>query len=74
MYTVDRPYYSTNNKAYIMNDLTPISLAIFALLFFFLQVLILRWIFRINDIIFYLDKINEKLFRLLEEKEAGDNI
>ncbi len=56
-----------------MNDLTPISLAIFALLFFFLQVLILRWIFRINDIIFYLDKINEKLFRLLEEKEAGDN-
>lgn len=73
MYTVDRPYYSTNNKAYIMNDLTPISLAIFALLFFFLQVLILRWIFRINDIIFYLDKINEKLFRLLEEKEAGDN-
>ncbi len=57
-----------------MNDLTPISLAIFALLFFFLQVLILRWIFRINDIIFYLDKINEKLFRLLEEKEAGDNI
>lgn len=57
-----------------MNDLTPISLAIFALLFFFLQVLILRWIFRINDIIFYLDKINEKLFRLLEEKEDGDNI
>jgi hypothetical protein len=35
-----------------------------------LQLLLLRWAMRINDIIFYLDKINEKLFRLLEEKDG----
>ncbi|WP_295126546.1 hypothetical protein [uncultured Chitinophaga sp.] len=33
-----------------------------------LQLLLLRWAMRINDMIFYLDKINEKLFHLLEEK------
>lgn len=37
----------------------------------FLQLLLLRWALRINDIVFYLDKINEKLFRLLEENKAG---
>jgi hypothetical protein len=34
-----------------------------------LQLLLLRWAMRINDMIFYLDKINEKLFHLLEEKK-----
>ncbi|MCK7558798.1 hypothetical protein MKQ70_28970 [Chitinophaga sedimenti] len=34
-----------------------------------LQLLLLRWAMRVNDMIFYLDKINEKLFHLLEEKK-----
>lgn len=51
-----------------MFEITPIHLVVFALLFFILQVLILRWIFRVNDIVFYLDKINEKLYKLTEEK------
>lgn len=37
----------------------------------FLQLLLLRWALRINDIVFYLDKMNEKLFRLLEESKAA---
>ncbi|UYQ92962.1 hypothetical protein MKQ68_23050 [Chitinophaga horti] len=38
-----------------------------------LQLLLLRWAMRVNDMIFYLDKINEKLFRLLEERKKEHN-
>ncbi|UPK72266.1 hypothetical protein [Chitinophaga filiformis] len=35
-----------------------------------LYVALVRWVLRINDIVFYLDKINEKLHRL-EQRDLG---
>ena len=35
-----------------------------------LYVFIVRWVFRVNDIIFYLDKINEKLAKMEEDKNV----
>lgn len=32
-------------------------------------VALVRWVLRINDIIFYLDKINEKLLKMEQERE-----
>jgi hypothetical protein len=33
-----------------------------------LYVSLVRWILRVNDIVFYLEKINEKLSRIEQEK------
>lgn len=38
-------------------------------LFFFVQILIIRWVFKIDHIVFYLEKINDKLRKLCEERE-----
>ncbi|QEH43594.1 hypothetical protein [Chitinophaga sp. XS-30] len=41
-------------------------------LFVVIQIIIIRWVLRINDIVFYLDKINEKLYKLLDEKGLNE--
>ncbi|NIG53815.1 hypothetical protein [Chitinophaga sp. Cy-1792] len=40
-----------------------------AAIFCILQIIILRWVFRVDDIVFYLDKINEKLYRMEKERK-----
>lgn len=42
----------------------------FFILLIALYVALVRWVLRINDIVFYLDKINEKLHRL-EQRDLG---
>lgn len=42
-----------------------------AVLFFAVFVLIARWTFRVDDIVFYLEKINEKLARQEENAKAS---
>lgn len=39
-----------------------------------LYVLIVRWVFRVDDIVSYLSQINEKLTRLEAEKDKKDRI
>ncbi|MFB6454695.1 hypothetical protein ACE38W_05430 [Chitinophaga sp. Hz27] len=48
---------------------SPLFLLASAAIFCVLQIIILRWVFRVDDIIFYLDKINEKLYRLEKERK-----
>jgi hypothetical protein len=38
-------------------------------LFFAIYIFIVRWIFKVDSIVFYLDKINEKLARIEEEQK-----
>ncbi len=52
---------------------TPITALIFLILLIALYVLIVRWVLRINDIVFYLDKINEKLARMEQSKENSND-
>lgn len=42
----------------------------FFILLIALYVALVRWVLRINDIVFYLDKIKEKLHRL-EQRDLG---
>ncbi|MDR6570060.1 UNVERIFIED_ORG: hypothetical protein DFS12_107222 [Chitinophaga ginsengisegetis] len=57
-----------------MNNLSdPILFLIIGVLFFAVQIVIIRWVLRINDIVFYLDKINEKLYKITEEKKLNNN-
>lgn len=43
----------------------------FLILIIALYVMLIRWVLRINDIVFYLDKINEKLSRIEQEKSIS---
>jgi hypothetical protein len=43
----------------------------FLILLIALYVSLVRWVLRINDIVFYLDKINEKLNRIEQEKATS---
>ncbi len=57
-----------------MNNLSaPILFLIVGILFFVIQIMIIRWVLRINDIVFYLDKINEKLYKIAEDKKLNNN-
>lgn len=49
--------------------LWPIVLALFS---FGLLALVLRWAFRVNDIVSNLEKINEKLERLAQGKDLNN--
>lgn len=51
-----------------MNSISPIMLIILIIVTFIVQVFIIRWVLRVNDMIFYLDKINDKLRKICEEK------
>jgi len=54
-----------------MNYGQPMIVICFIILLIALYVFIVRWVLRINDIIFYLDKINEKLARMEQSKEPS---
>jgi hypothetical protein len=43
----------------------------FLILLIALYVSLVRWVLRINDIVFYLDKINEKLSRIEQQQPAA---
>jgi hypothetical protein len=43
-----------------------------AVLIIAVYVALVRWVLRINDIIFYLDKINEKLLKMEQEREKRE--
>lgn len=51
----------------------PVLFLIIGILFFAIQIMIIRWVLRINDIVFYLDKINEKLYKIIEDKKFNNN-
>jgi len=51
-----------------MSFTNPIVVFSLMIIFFMVQVLIIRWVLRINDMIFYLDKINEKLYKICDDK------
>jgi len=55
------------------NISNPVLFLIIGILFFAIQIIIIRWVLRINDIVFYLDKINEKLYKIVEDKKSNDN-
>lgn len=56
-----------------MAEIKPlIGFLIVGILFIVVQIAIIRWVLRINDIVFYLDKINEKLYKILEDKKLND--
>jgi hypothetical protein len=43
----------------------------FLVLLIAIYVSLVRWVFRINDIVSYLNKIDEKLSRIVQEKAAS---
>lgn len=53
------------------SDINVIVVFAFIVLLIAIYVAIIRWVLRINDIVFYLDKINEKLWKMEQEREAG---
>lgn len=55
------------------NISNPVLFLILGILFFAIQIIIIRWVLRINDIVFYLDKINEKLYKIIEDKKFNNN-
>lgn len=55
------------------NISNPVLFLIIGILFFAIQIIIIRWVLRINDIVFYLDKINEKLYKIIEDKKSNNN-
>ena len=55
------------------NISNPVLFLIIGILFLAIQIIIIRWVLRINDIVFYLDKINEKLYKIVEDKKSNDN-
>lgn len=44
----------------------------FIILLIVIYIFIIRWVFRINDIVFYLDKINEKLYKMEQERASAN--
>ncbi|ASZ13865.1 hypothetical protein CK934_24370 [Chitinophaga sp. MD30] len=67
--------FKTKNHANMLESSSsfsiPIMIAALAI-FVVIQIVIIRWVLRINDIVFYLQKIHEKLWKLLEEKGLND--
>jgi hypothetical protein len=55
------------------SHLSALEIAIFTFLVLIpINIFLIRWVFRINDIIFYLDKINEKLLRMEHERSSSN--
>lgn len=58
----------------ISNDTFIASVAV-VILIFALYVMLIRWVMRVNDIVFYLEKINEKMARIETElKMQNDQV
>lgn len=45
----------------------------FIVLVFVAQIFLIRWVLRINDMVFYLEKINEKLRKICEERAVTNS-
>jgi hypothetical protein len=59
----------------ISNDTYLIASVIIVLLILALNIMFIRWVLRVNDIVFYLDKINEKMGRIETElKKQNDKV